>query len=617
MSEIRVLSAHVVNQIAAGEVVDRPASVVKELLDNAIDAGATRITVELEQGGIDLVRVSDNGSGVPKEQIPLAIHPHATSKVRDASDLDKIGTMGFRGEALASIASVARIAFRSRQQGDTSAHELRVEGGEIGDIEPASGPVGTAVSVRTLFYNTPARRKFLKTPRTEQGHCVEQSRTLAIAHPAIGFRVVADGREIFDVPPGQGPRERALALVGNELDEQMIEAHADAFDDRRGLALWGLVELPVLARATNKGQHVYLNGRPIRDKTVAHAIKEAYRGLIEPGRHPLAVLMIEMDPSAVDVNVHPAKIEVRFRDGSMVHKAVYQAVREALRRADLTPTAHVPAPDQHTPVPSQQPTGAPSFTSAFTSGAPAPASRFPYAEMKHAVDQQRPYEAPAPAEPWEPSEFERGTIPTPKRTDSVLQVHNSFLVTQDAGGMVIIDQHALHERVMFEKLRDRLDNGNLETQRLLTPAVVETTTTRAALVDDLEALFTRLGIELSALGPASVGVTGFPSFLFEKGVEPEPFVSELLERAEEEEEGYAELPEEGDASGRRETALHEVLDMMSCKAAIKAGDKLSETELSELLRLRERVERSSNCPHGRPTAIRLSIAELEKQFGRS
>ncbi len=616
MSEIRVLSAHVVNQIAAGEVVDRPASVVKELLDNAIDAGAMRITVELEQGGIDLVRVSDDGVGVPKEQIALTIHPHATSKVRDASDLDKIGTMGFRGEALASIASVARVSFRSRQKGDESAHELRVDGGEVHEIQPASGPVGTAVTVRTLFFNTPARRKFLKTPRTEQGHCVEQAKTLAISHPAIGFRVVADGREVFEVPPGQQPRERALALVGNELDEQMVEAHADAFDDRRGLALWGLVGLPVLARATNKGQHVYLNGRPIRDKTVAHAIKEAYRGLIEPGRHPLAVLMIEMDPSAVDVNVHPAKIEVRFRDGSMVHKAVYQAVRDALRRADLTPAVRVPEHQSQAAPSISSSSGAPSFSGAFTSAPPAPTGAFPYTEMKRSVDQQRHYEAPAPAyQQWNAPEPDAHALPTPKRADSVLQVHNSFLVTQDEGGMVIIDQHALHERVMFEKLRERLDEGNLETQRLLAPAVVETTTTRAALVDDLAPLFARLGVELTPLGPATVGVTGFPSFLFEKGVEPEPFVSELLERAED--EGYADLPEEGDASGRRETALHEVLDMMSCKAAIKAGDKLSETELSELLRLRERVERSSNCPHGRPTAIRLSIHELEKQFGRS
>lgn len=603
MGEIRVLDPHVVNQIAAGEVVDRPASVVKELLDNAIDASPTRITVELEQGGIDLVRVADDGAGIAPDQLPLAIHPHATSKVRTASDLDTIGTMGFRGEALASIASVSRLMFRSRRAGDESAHQIPVEGGEVSDVTPASGPIGTSVSVRTLFYNTPARRKFLKTPRTEQGHCVEQARTLAIAHPTIGFRVVADGREVFDVPPNQQPRQRALALVGNELDEQMVEAHADAFDDRRGLALWGLVGLPVLARATNKGQHVFLNGRPIRDKTVAHAIKEAYRGLIEPGRHPLAVLMIEMDPGAVDVNVHPAKIEVRFRDGSMVHKAVYQAVRDALRRADLTPSAHVPETSG-----AHATSTAPTFSARFERASPAPSAPFPYAEMKRAVDTQRPYEAPAPV-------YEPEALPMPKRSDSVLQVHNSFLVTQDEGGMVIIDQHALHERVMFEKLRERLDTGNLETQRLLAPAVVETTTTRAALVDDLAPLFERLGVELTALGPATVGVAGFPSFLFEKGVEPEGFVAELLERAED--EGYADLPEEGTDDGRRETALHEVLDMMSCKAAIKAGDRLSETELNELLRLREQVERSSNCPHGRPTAIRLSIAELEKQFGRT
>lgn len=600
MSEIRVLPAHVVNQIAAGEVVERPASVVKELLDNAIDAGATRVVVELERGGIDLVRITDNGRGIAPNELALALHPHATSKVRDASDLDRIGTMGFRGEALASIASVSRVTLRSRRDEDDSAHQIVCDGGETGEVALCAAPVGTRIDVRTLFFNTPARRKFLRTERTEQQHCVEQARTLAIAHPSIGFRVVCDGREAFDVPAAQGPRDRALALVGRELDEQMVEAHADHLDDDRGVALWGLVGLPVLARATAKGQHVFLNGRPIRDKTVSHALKEAYRGLVESGRHPLAVLMIEMDPGAVDVNVHPAKIEVRFRDGSMVHKAVYHAVREALRRADLTPVARVP--EHNDPVRS----GVPSFERAFSAPAPAPASPFPFAEMKRAVDAQRHEEAPAPM----PAPAE---LPTPQRTDRVLQVHNSFLVTQDEGGMVIIDQHALHERVMFEKLKDRLAAGSLESQRLLTPAVVETTPVRVDLVERLGALFEPLGVELTTLGERTVGVVGFPSFLFEKGVEPEVFVGELLERAEE--ERYAEL--EGADSARREEALHEVLDMMSCKAAIKAGDRLSEQELDELLRLRERVERSSNCPHGRPTAIRLSIAELERQFGRT
>ena len=308
----------------------------------------------------------------------------------------------------------------------------------------------------------------------------------------------------------------------------------------------------------------------------------------------------------------PADMELDIAAGDRaVRQQTLSAALDAQSLRELgmqtPPSAHVRTPAPPMPAHTQGNGSAPSFASAFTSAPPAPSTPFPYAEMKRAVDAQRSCEAPPPVE--------HEALPTPKRADSVLQVHNSFLVTQDEQGMVIIDQHALHERVMFEKLRDRLDTGNLEPQRLLAPALGETTPTRTALVDDLATLFERLGIELTPMGPATVGVSGFPSFLFEKGVEPEDFVGELLERAED--ERYADLPEEGDDTGRRETALHEILDMMSCKAAIKAGDKLSETELAELLQLRERVERSSNCPHGRPTAIRLSIKDLEKQFGRS
>ncbi len=622
MPEIRVLPPLVVNQIAAGEVVERPASVVKELTDNALDSGATRIAVELERGGIELVRVIDDGGGIPREQLPLAVHPHATSKVRDAEDLDSIGTMGFRGEALASIASVGRLSIRSRTAGSDAAYEIAVDGGEEREVRPASGPVGTRVEVRNLFYNTPARRKFLRTPQTEQGHCVEVVRRLAMAHPSIGFRVRCDGRDVIDVPAEQSPRARVLALLGNELESQVLEAHADALDDDRGILLWGLVGNPALAKQTNKHQHVFLNGRPIRDKTIAHALREAFRGLIEPGRHPLCALMIEMHPGAVDVNVHPAKTEVRFRDGGMVHKAVYHAVREALRGADLTPTATsarqtesgprfepvVPAPSSvsgYTPS-----AGARGFAQALASQ-PAPAQGFPYAEMKRAVEREQS-EVPETTTPVRTLE---DALPTPRRRDPVLQVHNSFLVTQDEGGVVIIDQHALHERVMFEKLKDRLAEGNLQSQHLLTPAVVETTAGRAGIVEALGGLLERLGIELTPLGPTTVGVTSFPTFLFERSVEPEPFVADLLERAEE--DGYASLEDADAADARREEALHEVLDMMACKAAIKAGDTLSDEELGELLALRDRVERASNCPHGRPTAIRLTIAELEKQFGRS
>jgi DNA mismatch repair protein MutL len=342
-SRIRTLPTLVANQIAAGEVVERPASVVKECVENSIDAGATRVTVELEQGGIELIRITDDGGGIGEVDLPMAIAPHATSKISSATDLERVATLGFRGEALASIASVARLSIRSRTAEQTGAATIEVDwerystGGSDG-IKPAAGPIGTCITVRNLFYNTPARRKFLRTVGTEQERCLDVVRQLAMAHPAIGFTASCDGRRVMDLPPDQSPRERVLGVLGSELDDQLLEVGADELDDSRGIALWGLVGLPGIARGTNKHQYVFVNGRCVKDRTIQHAIAEAYRGLIDPSRYPTAVLMLELSPAGVDVNVHPAKAEVRFRDGSLVHSLVLRSVREALRAADLTPS---------------------------------------------------------------------------------------------------------------------------------------------------------------------------------------------------------------------------------------------------------------------------------------
>lgn len=669
----------VINQIAAGEVVERPASVVKELVDNAIDAGAKRIAVELEQGGIELVRVTDDGSGIREDDITLALAPHATSKIRSAEDLDSIATMGFRGEALASITSVSRISVRSRTAGSgdcggssVGGVQIDAEGDQVQPPRPAAGPVGTSVTVRNLFFNTPARRKFLRTPNTEQGHCVDVVTNLAMAHPAIGFALKAEGRVIFDLPPDQSPRRRVLDLVGSELAEQMLEVDVDRFDDARGLAMWGLVGLPSIARANARSQHVFLNGRPIRDKTIQHAVREAYRGLIEPGRYPTAVLMLEMDPRSVDVNVHPAKVEVRFRDQSMVHSAVLRAVREALRAADLTPkvafgaggaggatggamfrpdgvlpgsggaigaggwqTPAKPADPQafvrffHRPPnagSNQEPlsyqvlktTLSPSIAPGATNEDPTP-SALGGGEGTAAVSPGGSDDAAHPSTEAAnlPASLEaHPQLPAPVPVARVLQIHNSYMVTQDEQGILIVDQHALHERVMFEYLLHRVTSARgeaaastgaaLESQRLLVPAVIDAEPRRIAKLGELGPLLARLGIEAEQLSPSSLGVQAFPSFLYERGVTPEEFLGDLLDRA-----------DADDFVPNSEEALHEVLDMMSCKAAVKAGDRLSERELADLLKLREEVERSSNCPHGRPTSIRLTIGELEKRFGRS
>ncbi|MGP1310250.1 MAG: DNA mismatch repair endonuclease MutL [Phycisphaerales bacterium] len=602
--EIIRLPTLVVNQIAAGEVVERPASVVKELVENAIDAGATRIAVDLEQGGIELVRVTDDGAGVPLEQAPLMLAPHATSKVREIGDLDAIATMGFRGEAVASILSVSRMSVRSRTRDAEGGWSIEASGDEVGEPAPCAAPVGTSVAVRTLFFNTPARRKFLRTVGTEQTRCAEVVRDAALAHAHIGFTLTVrtergDERTLFEYPPGQSPRERAIEVLGREYESQLLEIHADTFDDARGVALWGLIGLPSIARSTARAQHVFVNGRPVRDRTIQHAIGEAYRGLIEPGKYPTAAILLEMSPAGVDVNVHPTKTEVRFRDSSAVHQTVYRACRDALRARDLTPVwewkkresegpaqPFLPARADEEPSPTPPTGGRGSDGEADTTSLP----------RSGRGEGQGPSPARVEAKP--------SVLPRP--ADRVLQVHNSYLVTQDEEGLLIIDQHALHERVMFEKLLARLgEKGSLESQRLLTPTVVEVGAHQMGKLEELQETLTRLGVEAHPIGRASVAVHAFPSFLFDRGVEPGEFLLELFDKAD----------ARGLAAGKEE-ALHEVLDMMACKAAIKAGDRMSEGELTELLALRERVERSSNCPHGRPTTIRLPIRELEKRFGR-
>jgi len=647
---IKPLSALVASQIAAGEVVERPASVVKELVENALDAGSTRILIELEQGGVELIRITDDGHGIVADDLPLAILPHATSKIADTSDLDHIATLGFRGEALASIASVSRLSIRSRTPDAASATQIDVAGlddehtpGTGATPRPAAGPVGTSVTVRTLFFNTPARRKFLRTIQTEQTRCMDCVRELAMAHPAIAFVAKVDGRTVLDLPPGQLPRDRAIDILGKELGDQVLVVHADQFDDARGVVLWGLAGLPAIARATNKSQHIFLNGRAIRDRSIQHALGEAYRGLIEPSRYPTAVLMIEMSPAGVDVNVHPAKAEVRFRDSGLIHSVVLNSVRRALRAADLTPSPHFSggfgargnalsgasyAEQQLAILPTAQNTGADAaaFVDFFRRVSPAQGT-LSTAHDSATTQEIEGKDTPASPADAQVSVYASGDaaqdslshanevvasasippqIPLPRPVDRMLQVHNSYVVTQDEHGVVIVDQHALHERVMFEALLARVLQGPLESQRLLTPIVVSSTAARVDRLTDLKPLLDLIGIDAAPLGPTQVAIHAFASFLFERNVDPVPFMQDLLEKA----ESDAFVP-------ASEAALRDVLDMMACKAAVKAGDHLSDHELGELLRLREAVERSSNCPHGRPTTVRLTIRELERLFGRT
>ena len=593
---IRLLPRQLIDQIAAGEVVERPASVVKELVENALDAGARRIEVSVEGGGVDRIAVADDGGGIPADELPLAVASHATSKVACAEDLAAIGTMGFRGEALASIASVSRLSITSRVASLDAGARIDVEGGVAGEVRPAGGPPGTAVEVRQLFFNVPARRKFLRTAATELGRIEEVIESIALCRPGVEFRLVADGRRRVELPATDDPRRRALAVLGESIKGEMLEVSADIeLEGGVPMSLWGLVGRPSVARGSGRALRFSLNGRAVLDRTLSHAVKEAFRGLVDPGRTPLAFLAIEMDASMVDVNVHPAKTEVRFRQPNFVHRAVMRAVRDALHAADLVP-AFVLAPHAH------------AVTAASAASPLAePAGAHPPAPASARFDG---FAAAAVAAAFRPPVIEAAPVAEPslhanRTARRVMQVHGSYLVVEDADGILVVDQHALHERAMFEQLKDRVASAPLESQRMLVPLTVEADARAAEAIAEAAPLLERLGMELGAIGPRAVAVHAFPTFLSSRGVDPGRFVPELLARIAD--EGCADL----------EAALHRTLDMMACKAAVKAGDRLAPAEIEALLDLRERVERGTACPHGRPTALRISMRDLERSFGRA
>jgi len=651
-ASIQQLPQSLVNRIAAGEVIERPASVVKELVDNAIDAGATSIVVEIEDGGRELIRVIDNGCGIPPEELPLAMAPHATSKLRDDDDLFRIRTMGFRGEAIASIGSVSQMRILSRTPESDAAYEIVNNGGQIGDPQAAAGNVGTTIEVRSLFFNVPARRKFLKGTQTELGHVSEMLVRLAIAHSDVSFRLQHNGRTTKELL-ATDPRTRLLAAWPGDFAEQCL-----TLDERDAeLRITGLIGLPELASPVAKYQHLYVNRRPIRDKYVQHALREAYRGLTEPGRQPAAILLIDIPPGDVDVNVHPTKSEVRFKDGGRIHGLVMSAVRGTLLQHDLTPKA-IPRADVAVPE-AQRQTMQQRLADFFRT--PAPATPQPTFTMPAAPLPLPPGEGwgeggPKPPTPPLPSEPVTGQTPfaastfqtdapvaastfgvpaaiSPPTTSApgvhphsnplpegegtrapaaafaepaskAIQLHNSYLVVESGDGMLVIDQHALHERIIYEDLLARFTRGPLESQRMLLPLTLKASARQLDLINQVKPVLAKLGIEVEPFGPDAVAVQAFPSFL--DRLEPVAFVQELLEKGEQE---LLDVNEE--------ELLHEVLDMMSCKAAVKAGDPLTPQEIDALLARRELVDRSSNCPHGRPTTLRLSLKDLEKQFKRT
>lgn len=628
MAVIRVLSQTLVNRIAAGECVERPASVVKELVENALDAGATRIDVAILDGGRELISVADDGVGMEPDDLRLSIHPHATSKIHADDDLFNILTMGFRGEALASIGSVSRLTITSRTRGSEVGHAIRVEGGEISGPTPCAAPPGTTVEVRDLFYAVPARRKFMKTPSTEMGHVSEQFARIALAHPGVEFSLRHNERRVHDLRAAADPLQRIRDLFGPEVADVLIpvERASDTVTVR------GYVAPPAEGRASNKWEYVFVNGRYVRDKFVGHAIKEAYRSLIDPSRYPMTFLFIAIDPAAVDVNVHPTKIEVRWRDSNYMHGQVLATLREKFLATNLDHRLRTPGGDAYrdriksamvdffTRSPGQPARFSEARSHREVAGpagtrvdhdlplqlaAPAPPA-IPLAFPEPPPLASRPRDAePAAAGPVaaRPSAVSGASAPVGAAAPRAIQLHNTYLVAETDDGLMLIDQHALHERILYEELKQRIADRSLESQRLLLPDVIRVPAERLEALETHAAMLGRLGIDLTASGPGSVTLHAFPSFLGR--LDRESFVRDLLDR----------LSEQG-ARPAADTLLHEILDMMACKAAVKAGDPLTAEEIAALLGRRETAERSSHCPHGRPTTLHFSLRELEKQFKR-
>ena len=621
MPTIHQLPPSVVNKIAAGEVIERPASVLKELLENAVDAGARRIDVAVEQGGGELIRVADNGCGIAADQLPLAVASHATSKITSADDLFSVASLGFRGEALASIAEVSRLTLRSRPADAESGAELEVVGGQPRPIVPVGCPVGTTIEVRNLFFNTPVRHKFLRSTQTEMGHTLEALTRLALAYPQVHFTITHNGRLMHDLPPVANVRQRIAAFFGADLAEALIEIESTSDD----ISLRGYVANPMHSRASGRMQYLFLNGRAIRDRALQHALGEAYRGLLLTGRQPICFLRLDLPPELVDVNVHPTKQEVRFQDSGRLYSQLLGTLRTKFLTSDLTargtsPVAAPAASDDATaegggmsqlvawakeqlgqqassaggpPAPNsyERP-----VTSTTFAGGPLQLHRIDVPEFRRFDDGG--FQASAGRS--EDASEGRASVPAPR---GALQVHNRYLVVENELGIEVIDQHALHERILYEQLREKVLGGALESQRLLVPEPVDLTASEAAAVLEHAELLARLGVEVEPFGGETVLVSSYPAML--ANWSPAEVLRDLVEK----------LLAGGKQPDARDL-LDELLHMLSCKAAVKFGDRLTPEEIEALLDQRHLAQDSHHCPHGRPTALVFTRDDLDRQFKR-
>ncbi|MBW8269916.1 DNA mismatch repair endonuclease MutL [Caldovatus aquaticus] len=610
MPAIRLLPETTANRIAAGEVVERPAAAVKELVENALDAGATRIQVVLEEGGIARILVEDDGCGMDAADLALCVERHATSKLPEEAALFRIATLGFRGEALPSIGAVARLAITSRPRGAAEAHRIAVEAGRKSDVMPAAGPPGTRVEVRDLFFATPARRRFLRHPRTEAEHAVEAVRRLALAWPEVAFRVVSDGREALALAPAADRTARVRDLLGAEFAAAAVPL-GGAWRD---LALEGLAALPAYTRATAAEQHLVVNRRPVRDPLLRTALRVAYRGLVAAGRHPVAALFLDLPPEAVDVNVHPMKTELRFREAERVRGALIAALRRALEAGAGAAArgAAVPPPPGRTAEADARAAAAADFALA-PPACPAPAGfaeapALPLGFGRAEADRDgaaAPGLLPrADGAAAGPAAAPAGDRPLGRPLAQILETY--ILAEAPDGALILVDQHAAHERLTHEALRAQLLAGGVRSQPLLLPAVVSLPPADAARLLAAAATLARLGLEVEAFGPGAVLVRALPALL--GAPDPAPLLRDLADE-------LAETDAAGEAPAL-EARLDAALARLACHGSVRAGRRLSEAEMAALLRAMEATPRAATCSHGRPTVLRLGRGELERLFGR-
>jgi DNA mismatch repair protein MutL len=580
MGKIATLPELLVNQIAAGEVVERPASALKELMENSLDAGARSVSVELVEGGVRRLKVADDGSGIASDDLAQAVARFATSKIASLEDLERAVTLGFRGEALASIGSVSRLAIVSRQAGERNAWKIACDGGDVSPVEPAALAAGTTVEVEELFFNTPARRKFLKSEATEYQRCDEAFARIALSRPDVAFALSHNGRRSAHMPPEDG-RARAARIVGEDFAEGAVEVRAEG----PRLRLYGLAAAPGFTRASRDAQFLYVNGRFIRDKVVAHAIREAYADVLHHDRHPAYVLFLEIDPALVDVNVHPTKSEVRFRDSRSMHGFVFHA----LSRAIAEPLAgNAPPPPASRPAASW---AAPAnMQSSFAMAQPASAYEALFAAAVTA-EREAPLRAPV------------ATGEAPMLGFALAQVHGIFVLAQNSAGLVIVDMHAAHERIVYEKLKGALDAAQLPSQPLLVPIPMVATAEEVEQAGAAREALASLGFDVAAAGPRELVIRAVPALLSD--LDTVALLRSVI----------AEMREFG-ASRALVERRNELLSTMACHAAVRANRMLTQPEMNALLREMEETERAGSCNHGRPTWVQFSMADLDRLFMR-